>query len=308
MVLVNEEADPGLVSCGLRGDGLEVLGRQRTHAAQLRSVQVIPGAQALEALTLLARDRAIGARTHVEQESPAARDHVHQVTDGGRATEVLVLALGPVVAEGQADASAVLPRLAARLGVAHVLVFAGQIIRVDAAVAVVRHALGARRVEVLEERPQAVGAEVLTLVRPVDVIPDDVGLIAVDQVTHVHEAVARVVGVLRATQVLAVILGEDRTRGPVVPVQTTRVVQAHSQTLVARGIREAGHEVSARTSAHGVARSRLGGIPQGHAVVVLGRQHRVAGAGTVEESHPLSWIPRVGVPRVQERIVRGGPV
>ena len=310
MVTVPQETHPGLVRARSRhrAHSPRRLCRHRTHAQKLRPIQVVPLPQALQALALLARNRPVSLRAHVKQEAPAARNDVHQVTDGTRPAQVLMVPLGAVVPERQAHASAILPGLPAGLQIPHVLILAGQVVRVNAAVTVIRDPLGASRVEVLEERAQTEGAEILPLVGPIDVVPHDVGGVAVDQVAHVHEAVTRVIRVLRPAQVLAVILGQDGPRGPIVPVQATGVVQANAQSLRPRGIRDARHEVDARTPANRVARARLRGVPQGHTVVVLRRQHRVAGARTAEETHPLRRVPRIRVPRVQERVVGGSPI
>ena len=72
---------------------------------KLRPVQVIPRPQALQTLALLARDRPVSLRAHVEQEAPAARNNVHQVTDGARAAQVLMLPLGAVIPKRQACTS-----------------------------------------------------------------------------------------------------------------------------------------------------------------------------------------------------------
>ena len=87
------------------------------------------------------------------------------------------------------------------------------------------------------------------------------------------------------------------------PVEAARVVDAESQALGAHGVGERADEVAARAAGDGGQVARARRIPQGDAVVVLGRRHHVVGADRAEQARPVGRVVRLGVPVVEERRV-----
>src|SRR5690606_35418349 len=170
--------------------------------------------------------------------------------------------------------------------------------------AVVDQALGPLRVEVLEQLTEAALLEVEVLVRPADVVPEDVGSVAVDEVTDMGAAVLPVLVIPRALEVMHVLPAEQRLGGAHMPVEPAGVVDAEAEPGVGGGLRDLADEVPLRAAGHGVAVPGAGCIPQGHAVVVLGGGDDVVRAGATEEIRPLRGIELRGVPLVEEVVVR----
>jgi hypothetical protein len=88
-----------------------------------------------------------------------------------------------------------------------------------------------------------------------------------------------------------------------------RVVQAHLEVLVPKRFDVRRDEIASRRgSVHYVEVGRLA-VPQCHAVVMLGRQHRVAGSGAVDQFGPAPRLVALGRESVQLlHVVRVGDV
>ena len=74
-------------------------------AQQLRAVQVVSRTQSFETLALLTRDRTVNLRPNVEQELSVTRHHIHQLTNVHSSTQALMIPLGTIIPERQADTS-----------------------------------------------------------------------------------------------------------------------------------------------------------------------------------------------------------
>lgn len=155
---------------------VDAVERELAEAAGAGQVRLVLGhelAERLERRDLQLVERAVGARADVQQHPPALRDRVDDVPHHLRTGHVLGVILDLVVAEGQAHAAAVLPRLA--VGDLAGLVLGGHEVLVRAGEAVVDQPFGTGRVEVLEQLAEPALLEVEVLVGPADVVPEDVG-------------------------------------------------------------------------------------------------------------------------------------
>jgi hypothetical protein len=278
------------------------LRRQRPRVVDRHAVAGHPVGQLLQRSPLPGGDLAARRGPDVEQEVAAARHDVGEVADQTRPVEQMGGVLHLVVAEGQADAAAVLPRGGGLVRQVQ-LVFTGPEVPVGVAPAVVDHAVRHRGVVVPEQLEQAQGPVVLAGVRPLDVVPQHVRPVAVDQVPHVEVRIRRVRRVHRPPFVHGGVRVERRQIGHV-PVETAGVVHAEPQARGPGGAGEFADQIAARAPAHRVAAGGAGRVPQRDAVVVLGGRDDVAGAGPGEQRRPRRRVERVGLPRVEESVVR----
>ena len=140
--------------------------------------------------------------------------------------------------------------------------------------------------------------------RPRDVVPEHRRPVALDQLSQLGLGVGRVV---------AARLGQDQVaegaERVVVegPVEAARVVDAEAHPLAPHGLGQLSDHVTGREQVGHVRVADLG-RPQAVAVVVLGDQHHVAGAGGREAPGPVVGIPggQTGLPVAGELVV--GPV
>ena len=185
------------------------------------------------------------------------------------------------------------------------LVLAGPEVPVGVAPAVVDHPVGHAVVVAAEQLGEAQRVLVLAGVRPLDVVPEDVRGEPLDEVADVEVGVGRVGGITGpvAQDGLERVVG--RPVGDV-PVQATGVVHPEPQAGGPRRLRERLDEVAAGAAVHGVARPRARGVPERDAVVVLARGHDVLRAGPGEEADEVVRVEGLGVPVVEEGVVRRG--
>ena len=213
-----------------------------------------------------------------QQHPPAPPHDVDEMPHQLQRGHGMLGTLGGVVAERQPHPTAVLPhrRLLAAL---EVLVLAGGIVLVGHLPAVVDQALGVGGVVLLEHGADAVRAEVLAGIRPVDVVPQHVGAVAGDQVTQVTCGVGGVLLSEGTLGQLPVVAQPDRHRRRGMPVQAAGIVGPEPDPGAAGGLSPLTHQVALGTAVDGVAVAGAGRIPQTHPVVVLGGDHHIRPAG-----------------------------
>src|SRR5699024_356837 len=144
-------------------------------------------------------------------------------------------------------------------------------------------------------------AVVLARVGPVDVVPQDVGAEAVDQLAQLGGGEIREGGVVAAQREQLVVRGQRREVGDV-PVVGAGVVQPQAQALRANGLGELGEQVPAGAAAGG-GEGGGGAVPEAEAVMVLRGGHDVAGAGAGGEAGDPARRVLGGVPVVGEVLV-----
>ena len=147
------------------------------------------------------------------------------------------------------------------------------------------HAVRVARVEVGKQLVQRPGARPLAGVGPVDVVPQHIGLVTLDQVSHVQpgvDVVRRVVG----SQGQHVPVRGDRRQVGDAPVQTAGVVHAETQAGRPDRFGDLANQIATRTAMNGVPRTGAGRVPQRDAVVMLRGRNHVRGAGFGEQRSP----------------------
>src|SRR5664280_2450588 len=222
------------------------------------------------------------------------------------AVQRLTLVLGPVVAEGEADSAAVLPRSRA-LRVQVILVLAGAEVLVGVAPPVVDDAVGDSLVVLLEQGVQRFGTAALSAVRPLDVVPEHAGRVAPYKVLDVVEGVG-VVGSILRPQVSHLRMGGVRREAGHRPVEAAGVVDPEAEALCPDRVGDVGDQVPLGPSVHGVAGPGTRGLPEGDAVVVLGGGDHVLSPGGREQASPAGRVEVPGSPRVEEVVVGGATV
>ena len=245
-----------------------------------------PGAEPLQDRALFVGNGSVGPRTDVEQEVAVLRDDVdEQVDEFLRRTVVLRDA---VLVEPEAAGHAA-HRLPLRRGdVGLYLELRGREVVVDSrpggVPAIVHDAVGDGPVVVAEQSFR------VAVRRRVDVVPQDRGVIAIDEFAPLLVDEARVFR-LRRREPESI---EDRRERRLEerPVDTARVVDAHAHAVGAHRVGEFADDVARRMPvlATGV---RHGTRPQLVAVVVLGHEHDVARPRRAEQVRPLARLPRV---------------
>ena len=133
-------------------------------------------------------------------------------------------------------------------------------------------------------------------------------MIALKQIHAMGVDVPSVLGIGRARAPLQVLLAEHGRERSVVPVDSPGVVGAEAHSSAPHGLSDLAHKVVARPAHHRVAPVRPGRVPQGDAVVVLGRGDHQVRSRAGEEVGPAVRVEALGAPHVQERVVGQHPV
>ena len=264
-----------------------------------RRVHVHPVGHALEALTLQFGDASGGVGADVEQQVAAHGDHVGEQLHRLRTGHVGVGVLHLVVAEGVADASGHLPHALAHELLA-LFVFDGAEVPMGQAPAVVDHTIRHHVVVMLEQSGHAEIVVLLRDLRHVDISPQDGRLVFVDEVHHMRVHIAGVVLALRPVFPVA----ENRHVGLLAPVEARGVVHAELQSLAAHGVGEFLDQIAMRTTVHGIPPIVVGGLPQRDAFVMLRGRHEVPGTGACEQVGHVRGVERLGLPHVDEVLIR----
>ena len=164
-----------------------------------------------------------------------------------------------------------------------------------------------RLVVVLGQHPG--GLPVRRGLLPLAVAPQDVRVVAVDQLAHLRQhVVADVVLHRRRTRVRHRRTGVRVGHRPagvrrVVPL-VERVVEAGLELAVLPcRVEQVTGQVTLRAEVDRVAAADLA-VPQRHALVVLRGQHEVLRTGVVEQLHPFLRVVLLRLPLADERVVR----